>query len=59
MITPALTEPGAVLAAVKHATRRLRRWPAAMLERDCARRLCNLRPDKETVRFNRTKKRCW
>jgi hypothetical protein len=35
-----------VLATVKHATRRLRRWPAAMLDRDCARRLCNLRPGR-------------
>ena len=32
MITPTLAELGAVLAAVKHATRRLRRWPAASLD---------------------------
>jgi hypothetical protein len=30
-----VSEPGAVLAAVKHASRR--RWPAAMLDRSCAR----------------------
>lgn len=34
---PDLPEPGAVLSAVKHASRRLRRWPAAMLDRSCAR----------------------
>jgi DNA replication protein DnaC len=37
---------GIVLAAVKHAVRRLRRWPAAMLDRDCARRLGNIRPGR-------------
>jgi hypothetical protein len=37
MAHPDLSEPGAVLAAVKHASRRLRRWPAAMLDRSCAR----------------------
>jgi hypothetical protein len=33
-----LIEAGGVLAAVKPAARRLRRWPAAMLDRGCARR---------------------
>jgi hypothetical protein len=31
-------EPGAVLAALETAARRLRRWPAASLDRGCARR---------------------
>ena len=35
-----------MLAAVKHAARRLRRWPAAMLDRVCARRLGDLRPGR-------------
>ena len=39
MVHPDLPELRAVLAAVKHASRRLRRWPAAMLDRSCARRL--------------------
>jgi IstB-like ATP binding protein len=41
---PDLSQDGAVLAAIKHATRRLRRWPSAMLDRDCARRLASTRP---------------
>jgi hypothetical protein len=31
MTIPNLSERGVVLAAVKHAERRLRRWPTAML----------------------------
>ena len=33
MVHPDLPELGVVLAAVKHAARRLRRWPAAMPDR--------------------------
>ena len=39
-------EDGVVLAAVKHAARRLRRWPSAMLDRGCARRLAQTRPGR-------------
>jgi hypothetical protein len=35
---PDLVEAGVVLAAVKTAARRLRRWPSASLDRHCARR---------------------
>jgi hypothetical protein len=52
-VSPQLTrpgiEPGAVLAAVKHASRRLRRWPAAILDRACARRLAVIRPGRKNA----------
>ena len=35
---PTTLERDTVLAAVKDASRRLRRWPAAILDRGCARR---------------------
>src|SRR4051794_8354355 len=41
---PDLAEPGAVLAPVNTASRRLRRWPAASVDRRCAQRLLLLRP---------------
>jgi hypothetical protein len=41
-----LSKPAAVLAAVKHAARRLRPWPTAMLDCDCARRLREIRPGR-------------
>ena len=44
-------EPGAVLAAVKPAARRLRRWPAARLDRACARRSAMLRSGRRNRRF--------
>jgi len=37
-LRPNHRKPGAVLSTVKAATRRLRRWPAASLDRACARR---------------------
>jgi hypothetical protein len=40
---PNRPERGAALATVKHAARRLRRRPATMLDRDCARRLADIR----------------
>jgi hypothetical protein len=43
---PDQPERGVVLAAVKHASRRLRRWPAAMLDRSCARHLSGTRPGR-------------
>src|SRR5579871_2115491 len=47
----------AVLGAVKAASRRLRRWPAASLDRTCARRaMLNPGRDGETL-AGRTKKR--
>lgn len=36
MVCPDPPETGVVLAAVKHPSRRLRRWPAAMLDRSYA-----------------------
>jgi hypothetical protein len=64
VLGPDLAEPDAVLAAVKTATRRLRRWPSASLDRGCARRSSRRqspprrRPgrDRETLP-GRTKKR--
>ena len=44
-----LIEPRVVLATVKAASRRLRRWPSASLDRRCARRVSNPRPDGETA----------
>jgi hypothetical protein len=46
---PDLIEPRVVLAAVKTASRRLRRWPSVSLDRRCARRVSNPRPDRETA----------
>jgi hypothetical protein len=56
---PDLVEVGVVLVAVKHAARRLRRWPAAMLERDCARRFTVSGRGEETACFYQTKKHSW
>ena len=38
---PRPVQPSTVLAAVQTAARRLRRWPAASLDRGCARRSAN------------------
>ena len=43
---PDLGQHGAVLATVKDAARRLRRWPAAILDRGSARRLGEYRPGR-------------
>jgi len=43
--SPGLPEPGAVLAAVNDAARR-KRWPAAIIDRGCARRLADVRPGR-------------
>src|SRR5579863_6225101 len=43
---PGLAEPGIVLATLKGAARRLRRWPAATLDRGCARCRCERRPGR-------------
>ena len=43
LLRPHLPEDRAVLDAVKAASRRLRRWPAANLDRACARRSANCR----------------
>ena len=47
----------AVLAAVKTAARRLRRWPAASLDRRYTRRVTNPQAGAEKRRSNRTEKR--
>jgi hypothetical protein len=49
-----LIKPRAVLAAVKTASRL--RWPAASLDRRCARRGANLQAGTEKRRSNRTEK---
>jgi hypothetical protein len=43
---PDLAQHGAVLATVKDAARRLRRWPATILDRGSARRLGEHRPGR-------------
>ena len=43
---PDLAEAGAVLAPLNTAARRLRRWPAASVDRRCARRSLVLRPGR-------------
>jgi hypothetical protein len=43
---PGRAQHGAVLATVKDATRRLRRWPAAILDHGSARRLGERRPGR-------------
>jgi hypothetical protein len=53
---PGLIELGAVLAAVKDASRRLRRWPSAILDGTCARRPSGFGRGEETAFFDRTKK---
>jgi len=47
---------GTVLVAVKAATRRLRRWPSAILDRDCARRHEQFAGRDEETLPGRTKK---
>jgi hypothetical protein len=47
---------GNVLATVKHAARRLRRWPAAMPDRRCAHCFAEFGRDEETTHHRRTKK---
>jgi hypothetical protein len=57
MTVPRLSEAGAVLAAVKPAVRRLRRWPAARLDRGCARRLWGCQAGtKKRLALSQTKK---
>src|SRR5689334_20407138 len=53
---PNLPKRGAVLAAVKTAARRLRRWPTASLDRGCARRHPDRRSGRRNGAFGRTKK---
>ena len=53
---PSLAESGTVLVTLKHAARRLRRWPAAMLDRACARRRDDLQAGTEKRRSDRTEK---
>src|ERR1700761_9695128 len=43
---PGPDQDGAALAAVKDAARRLRRWPAAILDRAHARHPCIIRPGR-------------
>ena len=54
--SPDLIERCTVLATVKTASRRLRRWPAASLDRRCARRRVILQAGTEKRRSNRTEK---
>jgi len=54
--SPDLIERCAVLAAVKAASRRLRRWPSASLDRSSARRSVTLQAGAEKRRFHRTEK---
>jgi hypothetical protein len=54
--SPNLIERCAVLAAVKTASRRLRRWPAASLDRRSARLTVILQAGAEKRPINRTKK---
>jgi hypothetical protein len=54
--SPDLIERCAVLAAVKTASRRLRRWPAASLDRRSARRSVAVQAGTEKRRSDRTKK---
>jgi hypothetical protein len=49
-------EPRAVLAAVKTASRRFRRWPSASLDRHCARRAAKLQAGTEKRHSSRTEK---
>ena len=53
---PGLAEAGTVLVTVKDAARRLRRWPAAIPDRDCARRRHDLQAGTEKRRSDRTEK---
>src|SRR5271165_3309243 len=53
---PGLIEHCAVLAAVKTASRRLRRWPAASLDRRSARRIWRMQAEAKKRLSNRTKK---
>jgi hypothetical protein len=46
---PGLDQPAAVLACVKTASRRLRRWPAASLDPGCARRPRDRRPGRRNA----------
>ena len=46
---PGLDQPAAVLARVKTASRRLRRWPSASLDPGCARRPRDLRPGRRNA----------
>jgi hypothetical protein len=55
--SPDLIERYAVLAAIKTASRRLRRWPAASLDCCSARRTVILQAGTEKRHNNRTKKR--
>jgi hypothetical protein len=55
-VHPDQPEPGVVLAAVKHASRRLRRWPAAMLDRSCARHRRTIRSGQRNGPTSRTEK---
>jgi hypothetical protein len=54
--SPNLIERYAVLAAVKTASRRLRRWPAASLDRRSARRSVILQAGTEKRLSDRTEK---
>lgn len=51
--SPDLIERCAVLAAVKTASRRVRRWPAASLDRRSARRSVAVQAGTEKRRFSR------
>lgn len=53
---PARSRLGAVLATVKDAARRLRRWPAAILDRRCARRRPAILGRDGTAALSRTEK---
>ncbi len=55
MIAPS-HQPGTVLVAVKAAARRLRRWPLASLDCDCARCLRQYAGRDEETLLGRTKK---
>ena len=53
------SKDGAVLAAVNTAARRVPRWPAASVDRPCARRLTEVRPGRRNaVQPNRETFRC-
>ena len=52
-----LIKPGAVLAPIKAAARRLRRWPTASLDRSCARRCRVMQAGAGKRPTSRTEKR--